>query len=147
HPVAAVRYLRRGLALLGWTGPDDKPDSPHLAGRLLVSLAHAEAERGRVPFGLALLDEAERLLSGDGLGVLLQQRGLLLLRLGRTAEALPLLDRAVPLLAHEPVVQARTLLNRGALHLHAGRVRAAVDDLRRSRRLAYGERQYLIAAK
>jgi len=147
HPVAAVRYLRRGLALLGWTGPDDKPDSPHLAGRLLVSLAHAEAERGRVPFGLALLDEAERLLSGDDLGVLLQQRGLLLLRLGRTAEALPLLDRAVPLLAHEPVVQARTLLNRGALHLHAGRVRAAVDDLRRSRRLAYGERQYLIAAK
>jgi tetratricopeptide (TPR) repeat protein len=111
---------------------------PELAARLLISLAHAEAEQGRTELGLRLLDGAEPLVAPDERGVLLQQRGLLLLRTGRADDALALLDAAVPLLAEagDSVVLARTLLNRSALHLDAGRIGLAREDLRRCERIA-----------
>ena len=134
RPADAAKRTNQALRLLGWPG---EPADPPLAARLLLTLAHAEAELGRTDRGLALLDRAESLagLAGPAdsafLGTVLQQRGLLLLRIGRTDAALRLLDAAIPLLQEhgEPAVLARTLLNRGVVHLAAGRIRLARADL------------------
>jgi CHAT domain-containing protein len=120
-----------------------------LAARLLMSLAHLEAEQGRTDYGLRLLDRAEDLAAADDQGVLLSQRGLLLMRTGRGADALRMLDEAVPLLADyaEPAVLARVLLNRGVLQLTTGHVRRARADLRSCQRIAADDGLDLIAAK
>jgi tetratricopeptide (TPR) repeat protein len=83
------------------------------------------------------------------LGILQQQRGLLLLRAGRMEAALRLLDVAVPALAQagESVVLARTLLNRGVLHLAAGRVRLARADLDKCGEIARAHGLDVVAAK
>jgi tetratricopeptide (TPR) repeat protein len=150
HPATGARYLRQGLRLLRHPN-SDHPDGNHpdLVARTLISLAFAEAEQGRVAAGLALLDEAETLIAPGDLGLLLQQRGLLLLRLGRRAEALALLDAAVPLLAGSGpyIVLARTLLNRSALYLAGGHVGPARDDLRRCSAIADAEGFDLLGAK
>src|SRR5262249_34826645 len=68
---------------------------------------------------------------------------------GRTAEVLPLLDAAVPLLTgpeHGPVL-IRTLLNRGAVHFACGRIGLAREDLRHCRQLAEDSGAALIVAK
>jgi hypothetical protein len=80
---------------------------------------------------------------------LLQQRGLLLLRAGRIDAAQRQLDAVLPALAQdgEPVVLARTLLNRAVSHLTAGRIRLARADLERCRELAQRHGLDLIAAK
>src|SRR5262249_19606501 len=119
------------------------------AGRLLISLAHAEGELGHTDLGLSLLAEAEDLVAAADLGVLLQQRGLMLQRVGNDAEAHVLLDAAVPLLAgagHAPVL-ARTLLNRAVQHLRAGQVRPAREDLRQCARVAAEHGLDTVAAK
>ncbi|HKA69397.1 MAG TPA: CHAT domain-containing protein [Actinomycetes bacterium] len=109
-----------------------------LRGRILVSLAHAEAERGEVESGFRLLAEAEQLLPAEHQGVLRGQRGLLLVRTGRDTVALRELDAAVSLLQNhgEPRDLARALLNRALLNIGFGRVRPAREDLRRSADLA-----------
>jgi tetratricopeptide (TPR) repeat protein len=109
----------------------------NLTARILISLAHAEAEQGRTEAGLRLLDEAESTVAEDDRGILTQQRGLLLLRTGHVDESLALLNLAVPMLqrsGHRQVL-ARTLLNRAVLHLDAGRVGPARADLRGCRQL------------
>jgi len=80
---------------------------------------------------------------------LLQQRGLLLLRAGRIDAAQRQLDAVLPALAQDgdPVVLARTLLNRAVSHLTAGRIRLARADLERCRELAQRHGLDLIAAK
>jgi CHAT domain-containing protein len=120
-----------------------------LAARLLMSLAHLEAEQGRTDYGLRLLDQAEGLAAADDRGVLLSQRGLLLMRTGQGADALKMLDEAVLLLADhaEPAVLARVLLNRGVLQLTTGHVRRARADLRSCQRIAADDGLDLIAAK
>jgi tetratricopeptide (TPR) repeat protein len=139
------------LRLLGWSTSGDAPAAakPSLAARLLISLAHAEAEQGRTELGLRLLDEAEAVVAPEERGILLQQRGLALLRTGQTEAALGLLDRAVPLLARadQTVVLARTLLNRAVAHLGAGRVGLAREDLRECERIARANGLDLLADK
>ena len=129
-PVVAAGYLRDGLRLLGWpAAPRDGP----LAARLLISLAHAEAEQGRLDSGIALLDEAKDLVSTSDRGVSEQQRGLLLLRAGRFDAAKECFDVALPLLAantHRDI-EARTLLNRGVALQAIGQIAAARRDYRR----------------
>ncbi|HEY3610642.1 MAG TPA: CHAT domain-containing protein [Pseudonocardiaceae bacterium] len=125
------RLLRTGLRLLGWP---DEPTDAALTARILISLAPVEIQRGRPDAGLALLDEAQRLVAPADRGLLLQQRGLLLLLVGRLAEGLAAMDRAIPLLDGE--VLARTLLNRAMLHQIAGRVRLATADLDRCQPIA-----------
>jgi tetratricopeptide (TPR) repeat protein len=172
RPAAGARYLHAALRLTAaptgapGTGPAGREGTGTANGtggatngmaaqlrettaRVLISLAHAEAEQGRTERGLALLDEAAGLLPADRRALLLQQRGLLLLRLGRADDALGLLDAAVPLLERsgEPVVLARTLLNRGNLHTYAGRLRPARSDLRRCQELAQQHGLDLLAAK
>jgi tetratricopeptide (TPR) repeat protein len=138
RPADGAQLLRAGLRLLGWTDEAPVVTAADLAALLLISLAHAEAERGRTGYGFELLDAAEALVNERERGILIQQRGLLLQRVGRDAEALAQLDTAVPLLeeAGQRLVLARTLLNRGSLHARAGRIAASTTDLERSAAIA-----------
>jgi tetratricopeptide (TPR) repeat protein len=142
HPATAARWLRSGLAELGWTeeangaGAAVPEQYRALAARLLLTLSYMESEQGRVLYGLRLLDDAERYVAVSDSGRLLSQRGLLLLRIGRWREALAQLDAAEPLLGTEQDQLATLLLNRGVLHLSTGAVRSARSDLRRAKDVA-----------
>ncbi len=148
RPAVATRRLRAALRLLPAARACEGPTG-ELRGRVLVSLAHAEAEQGRVGAGLELLAEAEPLLPADRLGVLFGQRGLLFLRTGRREEAMRDLDAAVARLtaSAEPAELARALLNRAVLHIADGDARAARVDLRRCAQLADAHGLARIGAK
>ncbi|MEK8103884.1 tetratricopeptide repeat protein [Micromonospora sp. M12] len=121
-------------------GPADGKAPPALRdihARLLISLAWAESERGRVELGFRLLDEAETLVAPPQRPILLGQRALLLKRSGRNAEALRQYDESIDLLSdltHPDLVKA--LNNRSLVHLEAGNVRLARADLRRCAEVA-----------
>src|SRR6266487_858043 len=156
RPAVAARYMRSGLQALGWTQQRDQPDAtgvppPHraLAARLLMSLAHYEAEQGRTEYGLRLLDHAEPLAAPADRGVLLSQRGLLLMRMRRDGEAKRLLDEAIILLPGypDPSYLARALLNRSFLHHNVGDVRRGRADAARCERFSTEHGLELMAAK
>jgi tetratricopeptide (TPR) repeat protein len=152
RPVAGARHLRAGLLLLGWEESRDQPVAAEyrpVAARLLISLAHLEAEQGRTEHGLRLLSLAEELTAPADRGILLSQRGLLLMRTWRIGEALRFFDAAVPLLEGHPDtrVLARLLLNRGFLHLNAGSVRRARADFAWCQRIAAAGQHDSLAAK
>jgi predicted RNA polymerase sigma factor len=75
------------------------PALTELRGRLLVSLAWAESERGGADTGFRLLNEAEPLLPAGQRPILLAQRALLLERTGRYDLALQQYDEAVALMS------------------------------------------------
>lgn len=133
RPAAAVRQLRIALRHAG-----TDPASAHLRGRILISLAWAEAERGHVELGFLLLDEAEPLIPPRHRGVLHGQRGLLLRRTGRDGPAIDQYDAAIALLQErsEPEDLAKALSNRALAHLAAGRVGQARADLSRSAQIS-----------
>jgi len=144
-PKAGARELRAGLRALGWDPVLAPAAAEHVAeshrpfaARLLISLAHLEAEQGRTGLGLRLLDAAAGITAAADRGILLSQRGLLMVRTGRSAEALPHLDAALPLLEDyaDPAVLARVLLNRGVAHLSLGQIRLARADFASCRRVA-----------
>lgn len=147
-----ARHLRAGLLALGWEEDGHNQlrgaDQP-LAARLLISLAHLEAEQGRTEYGLGLLKLAEEMTGADDRGILLSQRALLLMRTWRVSEALRYFDEAVPLLEgySGTVVLARVLLNRGVAHLNVGAVRPARADFARCQRIAVAGRHDSLAAK
>ncbi|HUB39521.1 MAG TPA: CHAT domain-containing protein [Streptosporangiaceae bacterium] len=158
HPGVGARHLRAGLAALGWQETVSRatpaaaavPAAHHaFAARLLISLAHLEAEQGRTEYGLDLLDVAEDLTAPGDLGILLSQRGLLLMRTGRLAQALALFDESVPLLEQyaDTAVLARVLLNRSVLHLSMGAMQRCRLDLRWCQRIAATGGHELIEAK
>lgn len=148
-----ARHLRAGLLLLGW---DEQPDKQQVrqahwpvAARLLISLAHLEAEQGRTEYGLSLLDLAEEMTAEADRGILLSQRGLLLLRTWRIGEALRFFDAAVPLLEGyaDDRVLARVLLNRGVLHLNGGSVQRARADFAWCQRISAAGQHDSLEAK
>jgi hypothetical protein len=156
HPAAGAHHLRAGLALLGWAEDGDKANRRQvrdtdraLAARLLISLAHVEAEQGRTEYGLRLLDRAGDMASAQDRGILLAQRGMLFMRTWRVSEAFKLFDEAVPLLEGYPDTEqlALVLLNRGFLHLDVGAVRRARADLTWCQRVATDGEHRLIAVK
>jgi hypothetical protein len=153
HPAVGARLVRRSLAELGWRKKDDPAsnDLPEqlraVAARLLITLAHLESEQGRVEYGLGLLDEAERCVLPPDQGYLFHQRGLLLLRTGRWADALAQFTAAEPLLSGDKEMLAAVLLNRGVLHLNTGDVRRARSDLRNAGDIAVAAGLELVAAK
>jgi hypothetical protein len=86
--------MRTGLLALGWTENHQQPDASGVPGefhaltaRLLMSLAHVEAEQGRTEYGLRLLDQAGPMTAPGDRGVLLSQRGLLFVRTWSGASA------------------------------------------------------------
>jgi hypothetical protein len=133
RPADGVRLVRAGLAALGWREDEDGMPGPQpaLAARLVLTLAHLESESGRADYGLALLARAERAMDPEDRGIALSQRGLMLMRMGRWADALGQLAAAEPLVGHDPELLGRVLLNRSVLHLNTGDVRRARNDLRR----------------
>nr|WP_042194571.1 CHAT domain-containing tetratricopeptide repeat protein [Kibdelosporangium sp. MJ126-NF4]CEL21410.1 hypothetical protein [Kibdelosporangium sp. MJ126-NF4]CTQ96023.1 hypothetical protein [Kibdelosporangium sp. MJ126-NF4] len=135
RPLLGVRAFRAGLRI----APDDV--------RLLTSLAAAEAALGNTEQGFALLDRADELATAETKGLLVQQRGLLLILVGRMDDALQCLDQAIGLLRRNPTVLARTLLNRAMLHQISGRVGAALADLERCERLGQELGQDRLVAK
>jgi tetratricopeptide (TPR) repeat protein len=133
RPADGVRLVRAGLAALGWREDEDGMPGPQraLAARLVLTLAHLESESGRADYGLALLARAERAMDPGDRGIALSQRGLMLMRMGRWADALGQLAAAEPLVTRDPELLGRVLLNRSVLHLNTGDVRRARNDLRR----------------
>jgi hypothetical protein len=148
HPAIGARLVRTGLAALGWHEGDGVPGEHRaLAARLLITLAYLEAEQGRADYGLRLLEAAEPAVAAADRGHLHSQRGLMLLRTGRWAEALGQLTAAEPLAGGNAELQARVLLNRSVVHLNTGDVRRARADLRRSVSIAAAAGLTLLAAK
>ena len=121
----------------------------NLRGRIRISLAFAEAERGDVELGLRLLAEAEPDLPRSELGLLQGQRGILLRRSGRDAEAAIAYGRALASFDpdREPLQHARVRLNRSMMHLAAVRLEAARADLDRCLAIAAAHDLPLMAAK
>ena len=155
HPAAAARTVRAGLRALGWDEHGDRPEAqqvrrPHhaLAARMLASLAHFESEQGRTEYGLGC-DRAEALAVAEDRGVVLYQRGLVLIRTGRFGDALRLFDQAVALLQGHPDAAhlARALLNRGVCELNTGHVQLARSDLARCQPILEAAGLSWIAAK
>jgi tetratricopeptide (TPR) repeat protein len=149
HPARSARQVSLGLAKLG-VGPADEPhgqvaaEDPLALGmviRLLATLAKAEVEMTGVDRGLATVARAahwaERSAASDVHGFLNAQEGLILFRGGRFAEALAHFDRAVAAIPDTAGRDKwRVLLNRGALYVETGDVRAARADLARCVQLA-----------
>src|SRR5689334_1677211 len=157
HPAAAVRHARAGLKYLGWSeGPaeDDARRVPEahraLAARLLGIVGQWEPVLGRTEYGLSLLDRAENLAAAGDRGVLLLQRGLVYMRIGREADAVDVLGDAVAQLTGKPDESANlatALLNRSFACLTLVRVNQARADLVWCLRIAGGAGHDLIAAK
>jgi hypothetical protein len=157
HPAAAVRHARAGLRHLGWSeGPaeDDARRVPEahraLAARLLGIVGQWEPVLGRTGYGLSLLDRAENLAAAGDRGVLLLQRGLVYMRIGREADAVGVLGDAVAQLTGKPDESANlatALLNRSFAYLTLVRVNQARADLVWCLRIAGGAGHVLIAAK
>ncbi|KAA2262437.1 CHAT domain-containing protein [Solihabitans fulvus] len=160
RPAEAMKLLNRALRAL----PADSADLEAITVRtkVLNSLAYAEAETGSVADGLAHLDTATELLGGlpQGprrsalAGLVGQQHALILHRAGRTAEALDLYDRAVPLLERaaaggdgDPIVLTRTVMNRGLTYIAVGRPGPAERDMLRCVALAEEHDLPLLKAK
>jgi hypothetical protein len=146
RPLVALRHLGRALDVLeGVAGTD----ADGLRGRVLVTAALAESERGEVAAGLALLDRAEPLLPPTEHGTLHGQRGVLLRRTGHDDLALEAYDRALRLL--EPMTQpeevARVHLNRSVLHTAAAHPASARADLAACLLLARAHDLRRLAAK
>ena len=138
RPATAVRQLRAGLRLIGPDAAGDAAEFAEIRGRLLISLAWAESERGQVDTGFRLLDEAEQHIPQAQRPVLLAQRGLLLKRSGRNGLALRQYDEAVALLTEQssPLDLVKALNNRSLVHLEAGHILLARADLRRCGQVA-----------
>src|ERR1051326_6598989 len=105
RPAVGARYVRAGLRQLGWQESDPRPDvrqvheADHaLAARMLGILAEGEADQGRTHYGLRLLDRAEGLAAAEDRGILLLQRGLIFVLIGRGDEAVRSLDESITLL-------------------------------------------------
>ncbi|MDS0134288.1 MULTISPECIES: CHAT domain-containing protein [unclassified Amycolatopsis] len=146
RPVDGARLLRAALRLL--EKPSDGGEPHPLLARVLISLASAEVQLGRRETGFALLDHAAEVAAPEEAGVLLQQRGLLLMLVGRLEEALKFMNEAEPLIDPADRVRvARGHLNRAMLHELAGRIRAAVADLDRCEPIAVSEDLPLMLAK
>lgn len=121
--------LRQGLRVIGW--PASPAGSPELIVRLLGSLAAAEVARGNSELAFRILDDAETRLTPENHGILLLQRGLLQILMGRMDAALESFNAAIPLLkrADEHEALGKALLNRAFHYQLAGNVERALKDL------------------
>lgn len=139
HPAVAAQHLRAALRCLG--DPGGPADAAELRARIMLTLAWAEAERGHIDTGFALLDQAEGLIPPELAGVtglLHGERGLLLRRTGHDEAALVQYDAAIAALEGQDLAEdlAKALSNRSLVHLAAARVAPARADLTRSVRIA-----------
>jgi len=133
RPAQGARLLRLALRQLDQLANSQRAATGGIRARILLTLAYAEVDQGRIGLGRRLLDEAETLLPPGERGVLYSQRGIFLSRIGRDKEAMAQYDAAVAILRErsEPEVLARSLLNRGNLHMSMAQARPARADFHR----------------
>ena len=126
---------RHALAVSLLTRAVDRAEDVNQRATALQSLAHAVAERGSLADGLALCTEALSLVGLDDRvrGLVHSQLGLLLMRGGRTAEALAEFEIARPLLADDGDLLGRLHLNRGNIHLQRADAARAAEDFELAR--------------
>jgi tetratricopeptide (TPR) repeat protein len=122
--------------------PASSRSRDEVAARILLSLALPTAQLEHLGAGLAVLTDADAIASRirlPGVAALIScQRGLLLLRAGRPAEALGELDAAVGLAAHAaPAEQFKIRMNRGDTQHLLGNVRAARHDFAAALEIAH----------
>ncbi len=134
RPSRAIRLL---LTALNRLDDDDDPGSRALKTRILLTLAHNQAEMHGIAASTATLDQARELSDqlGDGeLALLVSgQQGLMAMRSGNLDVALEHLDSAAAHLSHgSSFDRTLVLLNRGALHLYRGALGNARADLTRA---------------
>jgi tetratricopeptide (TPR) repeat protein len=156
RPASAVRSLRAGLRLIALSNPASGTptgvpvggEARALRAQLMVSLAWAEFELGRIDVAFGLLDDAAQLVPRDEFPVLLAQRALLLKRTGRPGDAMRSYNEAIRLLQArpDPIDLVKALNNRSILHLEQGHVRLARADLVRCEQIAREHKLDVIAA-
>ncbi len=130
--------------------------------QVLGTLAYAEAEVGSVADGLVHLGTASDLVGGlpEGpvrtslRGLVDHQHGVILVRATRTAEAIGLFDRAIPLLkqtvgtsAGNPELLAVAYMNRGYGYIELGEPQPAERDMRQALTLAIEHELPMVKAK
>jgi tetratricopeptide (TPR) repeat protein len=143
RPHEGCLLLRRALRCLG--APDD-PDDAELRVRILISLAYSDAEERGFDNGLRHLATARTALPvvpdpqvRASLDATIEaQHGAMLMRVGRFAESVEVLDKAVAIgerAAAQGFLDApelsTNLLNRGLVAIGAGRPAPARRDLQR----------------
>ena len=132
RPATAVRLCKRALQVVA----TDQTAGPEIHAQILVTLACFQSELGKAGEGLQLLDSALD-IDPSSRSAVLTARGLLLLKSG-DLEAMTALDMAIEALNGVTAATARpgagpsdlaaALLNRGVLHMVAGRLHAARRD-------------------
>ena len=122
-----LRLAQRALRRLD----EQEPADPVLRSRILVALAYNNSELGHTDRARELLDEAAG--TDEVLPAVRVARGLILVRTGRPDAALADLDAAVHQLRASRTPEALedlagALINRGLLHIVAGRLGEAAAD-------------------
>ena len=127
----ASRALRRAIAVA------DKLDLPYRAAEARMSLVVILADRGNTDGALAEVALADSVLTGLDRARLRVNLGLVLGRIGRTAEALEALDASQPVLAAygDARWEAIALNLRGIIQVYRGAGAPAQSDLLRAARL------------
>ncbi len=128
---AAARHLRRSIGLATRHGLD------HMAAESRMSLALVLDDLGRPRDALREIDRALALLKGLPWARARMQRGILLRRVGREAEALAAYGEALAAFRRrgDRLWQARALTNRGVLQAYRGALGQARADLTRAENL------------
>ena len=140
--VRAVRTLRRAIAL------GEKRGAHYRAAEARMSLVVILSDLGQTEAALAEATLAASVLTGADSARLDVNLGLVLIRIGRTTEALAAFDRSQPVLRAAGDTRWETLLLncRGVLHLYAGRYREAATNLLRGERLSRDAGYHLLSA-
>lgn len=133
-PAVAERLLHRALSAFDDEGRS--PDEVTLRMQVLITLAKVESELRGVEAGLTRLHAAAELLALDPKPVVLaalhNQRGTLLGRTGRFADAIECFNEAERYFRFAtPRDRSAVLLNRGTARMMLGNVRGAASDLQR----------------
>jgi tetratricopeptide (TPR) repeat protein len=144
QPHQAGVLLRRALRLLDGGAP---PDTAQLRVRILISLAYSDAEERSFEDGVGHLNTARTVLpdvpeprTRAQLDATIEaQHGLILMRVGRFAESVEVLDRAITVDERSSAqgfpdyfALGSNLINRGLAYIDTGRPAQALRDLRRS---------------
>ncbi|MGI8523906.1 MAG: CHAT domain-containing protein [Nocardioides sp.] len=127
HASNAGQYAAARRLLTASYGRGSTDDELSLAQ---ASLAYVVAETGDVSGGLRMCGEAlgRAGISARARGIVVSQRGLLLMRRGEADRAIEDLTEAIAALEDEPEYAGRFRLNRGNAHLQHGRLDEAEAD-------------------
>ncbi len=129
RPAAAVHACERALQQPGAADSE-------LRGRIYLTLAYQLSELGDLSHAMAALDSAED-AGASHITMARSMRGVLLAKVGQHGRALDEFMKALTELGDvESLDLAATLLNRGTLHMNAGRLTEARADTERAYRVS-----------